>query len=285
MNPVVKANLIFTALMLLGAIVLAQMGWYVAHQMWGVPLAWNVLQYCVSGAQDTIVGRDVIVYILNLAVIYTLARIAWRTAKQLILTSKWMRAFRNDTHHGHTSRLNAEFREWKTEIIVVKDAGFVALSIGMLRPRIVISTGLLAMFTEEEVRAILLHERYHCQRRDPLQAFMTALTKDSMGYIPLVRTLAHHYATWQELLADRYAMKQMGTEYYLGSVLMKLSSLARVRRDAATVPFASNEINYRILQVLQPDQTIHVPFSFGKPLMFTIALLCVVTGFTAGSCS
>ena len=39
---------------------------------------------------------------------------------------------------------------------------------GSLIPRICLSTGLMALMSEAELEAVLLHERYHLRSRDPL---------------------------------------------------------------------------------------------------------------------
>ncbi|MEF7440647.1 M56 family metallopeptidase [Paenibacillus lautus] len=285
MKSAVKTNLIFLIMLLTGLFVLIQMGWYVAHQVLGVPLNWNIIQYCLTAIQEDTLGHDIIKVLFNLVILYTVVRLVGRSGRQLFLTWKWMRTFRNNIDHQQTLYLNKVYQDWNTEIMVVRDDAFIALAMGIWHPRIVISTGLMNMFNEEEVRAILLHEWYHCRGRDPLQMFLVVLLTESMGYIPLLKTLSNQFATRKELLADRFALRHMKSEYHLGNVLLKLSTLVNNRHITVAVPFANTAINYRILQVLQPEQPLHIPFSYGKSLLSTIIIFCIMIGLISGGCS
>ncbi len=176
-------------------------------------------------------------------------------------------------------------KKWGTEFIVVNDEKFIALTIGFFQPRIIVSTGVLSMFSNHEVEAILLHEWYHCRNRDPLKMFLLALILDGLGYIPTMKAMVRDFKTWKELLADRFAIKQMGTEYYLGNVLLKLSKVGKMQHSTAVAYFAENAINYRIMQVLEPKQRIHVPMSDFKPLLLTLSLIFIMSSIILGGCS
>lgn len=285
MKSALKINLIFLVILLTGSFVLTQMGWYIAHQVLGVPVKWNIIQYCLTAIQENTLGHDIIKVLFILIIFYTVVRLAGRIGSQLFLTWKWMRNFKENTDYQQMSYLNYEYRDWNTRIIVVKDNAFIALSIGIWNPRIIISTGLINMFNQEEVRAILLHEWYHCRRRDPLQMFLVVLLTESMGYIPLLKTLSKQFATRNELLADRFALTHMKTEYHLGSVLLKLSTLVNIRRVTVAVPFANTTLNYRLLQVLQPNQPIDIPFTYGKSLLLTVIIFLIMIVLVSGGCS
>lgn len=272
-------------MLLTGSFVLIQMGWYMAHQVLGVPVNWNIIQYCLTVIQEDTLGHDIIKVLFNLVIIYTVVRLAGRISSQLFLTWKWMRNFKGNRDLQHMSYLNYVYRDWNTEIIVIKDDAFIALSMGIWNPRIIISTGLINMFNQEEVRAILLHEWYHCRRRDPLQMFLVVLLTESMGYIPLLKTLSKEFTTRNELLADRFALTHMKTEYHLGSVLLKLSNLVNVRNVIVAVPFANTALNYRILQVLQPNQPIDIPFTYRNSLLLTVVIFLIMIGLISGGCS
>ncbi len=52
MNPVFRINFIFGSLLLVGVMILVQMGLYIAHQLWDVRLPWNffpILYKCIKG--------------------------------------------------------------------------------------------------------------------------------------------------------------------------------------------------------------------------------------------
>ncbi|MGG2196860.1 M56 family metallopeptidase [Paenibacillus validus] len=265
--------------------ILVQMGLYIAHQLWDVRLPWNFFQYCISALKEETVAHNVIKFLINVIILYTFGKMIWRLYKQLRLTQKWLRVFHSKKHTKLTKQLNDKYKKWGTEFIVVNDEKFIALTIGFFQPRIIVSTGVLSMFSNHEVEAILLHEWYHCRNRDPLKMFLLALILDGLGYIPTMKAMVRDFKTWKELLADRFAIKQMGTEYYLGNVLLKLSKVGKMQHSTAVAYFAENAINYRIMQVLEPKQRIHVPMSDFKPLLLTLSLIFIMSSIILGGCS
>lgn len=285
MNPVIRINLIFGSLLLVAILILAQMGLYIAHQLWDVRLPGNFLQYCISALKEETIAHNVMKFSINLVILYTFGRMIWRLCKQIYLTSKWLSVFQSKKHVKLTKQLNYKYRQWRTDFIVVKDEKFIALTIGFIRPRIIVSTGVISMFSNHEVEAILLHEKYHCRNRDPLKMFLLALILDGLGYIPTMKAMVRDFKTWKELLADRFAIKQMGTEYYLGNVLLKLSNVGKMQHSTAVAYFAENAINYRIMQILEPKQRIRVPMSDFKPLLLTLSLIFIMSSIILGGCS
>jgi len=207
---------------------------------------------------------------------YALARAIWRTAAQAYLTRKWLRRFRSDRDGKLTRRLAYRYRDLGTELIVTRDDGLTALAIGMRKPIIVLSRGVLERFGDDEVKAIVLHEWHHCRNRDNAKLFLARLLTEAFGFLPIMRPMFRYYRTWTELLADRFAMNRMGTELPLAGVLLKLSKLGGMRPYPAAVHFAATTMNYRIAQVLEPDRTVKVKLNVLRPLLTSLTLLLLL---------
>jgi len=205
-----------------------------------------------------------------------LGRLVWGIARQLYLSRRWIQHFRIQTHHERTKRLQHMYRHWGTEMIVVQDDSFVALTIGLIRPRIVISTMVLNTFSRMEVKAILLHERYHCLHYDGAKLFLSSLARDAFGYLPIVKPIVRFYETWKELFADRYAIQQMKTELHLGNVLLKLAKSQNLQPCRTAVYFAHPTLHYRVMQVLEPEIAVQVPLALWKPLLRTCSILLLL---------
>jgi Zn-dependent protease with chaperone function len=261
------------------------MGLFIAHQIWGLQLKWNVFQFCLTVIQEQSFGHNFMKILFNVIILYTISRMVLRIIKQIYLSWKWNRIFQSRIQNKLTKQLNQKYGQWNTEIVVVEDDAFIALSMGLLRPRIIVSTRLFDMFSNKEILAILLHERYHCRHFDPLKAFLFIIFVDGMGYVPIIKAAAHYYKTCKELLADQYAVKQMGSEYYLSTVLLRLSNWGNMHRSAAGVYFADVAINYRILQVLNPQQPVRIPFMQTKPVILSISILLIMFSIVLGGCS
>ncbi|RXZ78515.1 M56 family peptidase [Paenibacillaceae bacterium] len=259
MRPPIKLRWIYTLLVVFLALFSVQMGLFVARQMEGGGLGvalWTSIVF------DLIIG-------------YTLIRAIWRITAQAYLSRKSHQLFRSRKHDKLTKRLNYKYSNLGTDIIVVRDEAFVALAIGMRKPIIVISTQVLNMFSDDEVKAILLHECHHCRNRDTLKLFVMTLLTEAFGYWPIMKPIFRYYQTWTELLADRFAIRQMGTELYLASVLLKLSKQIKTQH-AAAVHFAASTMHYRMLQVLEPHQTVKVKIALLRPLLASLTLLLLL---------
>jgi len=258
---------------------------YLVHEIWNIQIKWNVFQYCLSTISESTWSHTFIQVLFNVLITYTAVRIVWHIGKQFYLSRKWFGIFYAKKHEKLTKRLNYKYRNWDTRILVVCEESFIALTFGFIRPRIVISTGLLNLFHDEEVEAILLHERYHCLNSDPIKIHLSSLVLEGMNYVPVLKGLFHYYKTWTELLADRFAVREMGCRYTLGKVLLALSSHAKNQRHPVGVSFSNVAINYRILQVLEPDKMVRVSFLNLQSVLASLVILATMFEIVAGGCS
>ncbi|OBR63767.1 peptidase M56 [Paenibacillus oryzae] len=259
MSPIMKLRGSYGLMMVIILIAIVQMGVIVTSHLHAETLQQSVFSYAIV----VLAG-------------YMLVKFLWRVIQQLHLSRKWFNHFQNHMHVKLTKQLQYKYRNWDTEIIVVQDDAFVALTIGLLRPKIVISTMVLSCFSEKEIKAILLHERYHCLKQDGRKHFFSILLADAFGYLPIVKPIIRYYETWKELFADRYAIQQMGTELYLGNVLLKLAKHKSFTPCGTAVYFANSTLQYRLMQVLEPERTVVVPLTLLKPFLRTCSMLLLI---------
>lgn len=59
-----------------------------------------------------------------------------------------------------------------------------ALTYGVLRPRVLASTGLAATLSDAELAAVLAHEREHLRGRDPLKKVLARAIPARHFYLP-----------------------------------------------------------------------------------------------------
>lgn len=81
---------------------------------------------------------------------------------------------------------------------------------GLLRPRVVVSTGLAHSVPQDELEAVLSHERYHVANLDPLKVVAARAVSRALFFFPLLRELHHRYIFGRELAADRRAIQTHG---------------------------------------------------------------------------
>jgi len=117
---------------------------------------------------------------------------------------------------------------------VAGDEAF-AVAYGLIRPRILVSTGLATALTLAEISAVLAHEREHLQRRDPLRMLAARLVAAWGCYLPAARWLAGRAMLRRELAADRAAARCTGPNILAGA-LLKLASMPACESVAAASP-------------------------------------------------
>lgn len=77
-----------------------------------------------------------------------------------------------------------------------------ALVTGLFRPRLVVSSGLVAMLDGEELDAVLCHELLHLRRGDLWWATAGAVLRDLTWFLPVTRRLYSQLVTEQEIACD-----------------------------------------------------------------------------------
>jgi Zn-dependent protease with chaperone function len=107
-------------------------------------------------------------------------------------------------------------------IDVVRDPRPFSFCYWFRRPRICLSTGLIKRLDDAELRAVLLHERYHLRQRDPLRLVIARYFAAGLYVVPVVEELVEYYTVQKEVAADQAAIRAMGGVRDLASALFKV---------------------------------------------------------------
>jgi Zn-dependent protease with chaperone function len=121
---------------------------------------------------------------------------------------------------------------------VVATGEAFAVTHGLLRPRILVSTGLVDTLDHAELTAVLVHERHHLLARDPLRLLGARLLAGYGWYLPLLRWWTQRLALRRELAADRAATTSTGVAAVAGA-LLKLTDVPAPAAVAAVNPTGS----------------------------------------------
>lgn len=92
------------------------------------------------------------------------------------------------------------------DVVVLSDDRPRAFCAGLLRPRVYVSSGAVATLDGEALNAVLLHERHHAQRRDPLRLACGRVAARALFFIPGLNDLVDRQQALAELSADETAM-------------------------------------------------------------------------------
>jgi Zn-dependent protease with chaperone function len=152
--------------------------------------------------------------------------------------------------------LRALRMEERTQLIDLETP--VALCHGLLRPRLLLSTGALRVLSPAEMGAVLRHERAHLRRRDPLRLVLARALADALPALQILRQLAMALPLRQELAADRVALAAVGAEA-LGGALLKVGEALGPLEGTTLAIGAFSMLDARI------DQLLGVPVAPPSP--------------------
>lgn len=134
----------------------------------------------------------------------------------------------------------------------------LAFTAGLLRPRIYLSTGALAALGADELEAVLLHERAHLLRRDPLRVTVARAAASALFFVPLADALLRRYEVAKELDADRDVLAAQRRVGPVAGALERLSRAGVLDRPPAAIG-AWSSASARIAQLEGADLETLLP--------------------------
>ena len=143
--------------------------------------------------------------------------------------------------------------------LLIDDAQPRAFCAGLLRPRVYVSTGALALLDDAALSAVLAHERQHARRRDPLRLAAGRVLARALFFLPGLGDLVERQQALAELSADESAVNDLPANR---------SALARAMVSFSDTPPAGGSAGVDPARV---DYLLGDPPSWRFP-----ALLCLV---------
>lgn len=145
----------------------------------------------------------------------------------------------------HTS-LPPSLRTSSDLLLVENDAPF-ALTSGLVHPRTYLSTGLVRRSSKDELTAIVLHEQWHRQHRDPLRYAVWRYFEAILSFLPVIKEVSRSALTAIEEAADARAMSAGAAPGHLLAALRRVVLHDEGRLRSATASFALKaDLEHRI---------------------------------------
>lgn len=110
----------------------------------------------------------------------------------------------------------------ESKVKVIKDYKPLAICFGIFQPKIYISSGLLKIVNNGELRVILAHEKYHLESRDNFLMLIAFVIQSFFPFFPIIKDFIKYFRIQRELEADTYAITNHNKNGYLISALKKL---------------------------------------------------------------
>ena len=106
-------------------------------------------------------------------------------------------------------------------LVVIAQDDPTAFCVGLLRPSVVVSSGLVSRLAEPGLRAVVDHELAHRRRRDPLRYALAKSAACGLFFLPSLRDLADATRVENEVSADASAARYSG-KAALATALLEL---------------------------------------------------------------
>jgi BlaR1 peptidase M56 len=183
-------------------------------------LAPRLEQLAARGAEDT---ADVVAAIVLLLAVCGIALGLVTLFRQLVATAILIRRLvAQKIALPWSVEVAARGLDLDGQIDVVMDERPFSFCYWFLRPRICLSTALVERLDQDELRAVLYHERYHLRQRDPLRQIVARYFAAGLYVVPVVDELLSFHTLQKEIEADQEAVRASGDVRSLASALYKL---------------------------------------------------------------
>ncbi|MFQ5855601.1 MAG: M56 family metallopeptidase [Anaerolineae bacterium] len=162
---------------------------------------------------------------------------------------------------------------------LIRDTRALSFCYGLLRPRICVTTGLLELLDDAELRALMLHERHHLRQYDPLRILLSEVLAGAMGLLPIAHVLTRRYRVAQEVAADQAAIVGCNSEVALSSALLKLLTTERDRLCMPATVGAFSVTQERIARLVYGEEVTSVPSAGAWVATFLIIAGTLLMGY------
>jgi Zn-dependent protease with chaperone function len=93
--------------------------------------------------------------------------------------------------------------------LLINDAQPRAFCAGLLRPRVYVSSGAIALLDDAALSAVLAHEHHHARRHDPLRLATGRVLARALFFLPQLGDLVERQQALAELSADESAVNDL----------------------------------------------------------------------------
>jgi Zn-dependent protease with chaperone function len=160
---------------------------------------------------------------------------------------------------------------------VVSSSLPLCASVGLFRPRLVISDGLLAQLSEREIDVIVAHENEHERRMDTLVR-LTARMSTAFVVPDTRRSLRAALEAAAEQACDEEAVASTGDRLGVADAILtverKLDAALRLSHNPLAIGFGGSSVAARVHALLEPArESGSVKMLFASLMMVMVALL------------
>jgi Zn-dependent protease with chaperone function len=152
-------------------------------------------------------------------------------------------------------------------VTVFEDRLPLAFTGGFLKPRVFLSTKLMDILDEKELRAVVLHEFHHQESKDPLKGLVVFFLSDFLFFLPVSRLLKKAYHLTAEMTADAHSVGLKADPADIAGSLLKVQKL-----NGPAASWFFDPTTERVRHLLGQPSRIPLPL---KKTFLTIILVAI----------
>lgn len=160
----------------------------------------------------------------------------------------------------------------QSKMAVFEYSSPVAFCMGILNPRIYLSSCLVKMMTPKELETIIIHEKQHLNRNDNLILLLLQAIKNMFFFLPIMGDFVNYFHIRKEILADRGVIRELGNNHDLISALKKVINYPSLTMMSVNTFSQNYDIETRVLSLLGTKQAKRI-FPFNNLIISLSVLL------------
>lgn len=136
--------------------------------------------------------------------------------------------------------------------VVPNERSVTAFTLGLLKPEIFLTSGLVNKFDPDSIAIVIHHESGHCARRDPLVNTMIDILSELLWFIPIIRRQAERLKISAELACDSVAIENGYARNIVAGLLLKVAEGPNTLNPIPTSALSSimDQLEIRIRSLL-----------------------------------
>ena len=147
----------------------------------------------------------------------------------------------------------------------------VPVVVGIIKPMILVPSGLLTELNESQLKAILAHEFAHIRRLDPLVNVMQRVIESALFFHPAVWYASHVVSREREICCDDMVLRAGNSGVVYADALVSVAEMS-AKRKPPIVGVAANgngrrEFKRRVMRLLVGEPTVRAGGGFAAVLL------------------
>jgi beta-lactamase regulating signal transducer with metallopeptidase domain len=207
-------------------------------------------------------------FVLSIGMIIWLIGSLWRTGTMLGTVMRTQKLLNSTLNPVSSLSKNLDVN------VLASQTGTSPMLVGLWKPKIIVPQNILDELPDEQLTAIVLHERAHISRKDNWFSVLQELVVILFWWSPVIRFLSKKIHVEREIACDLRAVAQMKSgKQYAQSLLACAKLMLDEQQNVLAMGLFSKkkELNHRVGAVLMSNA--------GRiPSLKFIGLLCILLG-------